>query len=150
MPHSLVTGHFLFDMEYKRFIKKERNNYNTEGIKHLYWELFDSPDTQGSGYRFMEREPVMILDDIFAEFPDWKIKVEVGYCSKIYGDILGLPASSPFRVGKAVRLRATSPTSRMFIIRHLILRGVTRIGVGMQHVYFDTDNYLHKDALYIQ
>ena len=92
----------------------------------------------------------MILDDILSEEPDWKLKVQVAYCSKMYADILGLPAKSPFRVGKAIKLRATNPKLRMFIVRHLILRGVTRIGVGREHVYFDTDNYLYKDALYIQ
>ena len=137
-------------MQYRKFVKKDRVNYNTEGLKHLYWELFDSPDAEGSGYRFMEREPVLILDDILSEYSDWKLKVETGYCSKAYADILGLPAQSPFRVGKAVKLRATNPKLRMFIIRHLILRGVTRIGVGREHVYFDTDNYLYKDALYVQ
>lgn len=137
-------------MEYRKFVKKDRVNYNTEGLKHLYWEIFDSPDSEGSGYRFMEREPVLILDDIFSEFPDWKPKIQCAYCSKQYGDILGLPAKSPFRVGKAIKLRATNPSQRMFIVRHLILRGVTRIGVGREHVYFDTDNYLYKDALYVQ
>ena len=135
---------------YRPFVKKDRVNYNTEGLKHLYWEIFDSPDSEGSAYNFMEREPVLILDDILSEEPDWIPKIEVGYCSKPYGDILGLPISSPFRVGKAVRLRVTNPKSRMFLVRHLILRNVTRIGVGMKHVYFDTDNYLNKDALYIQ
>lgn len=137
-------------MQYRKFVKKDRFNYNTEGLKHLYWELFDSPDAEGSGYRFMEREPVLILDDILSEYPDWKLKVQTAYCSKPYADILGLPAQSPFRVGKAIKLRATNPKLRMFIIRHLILRGVTRIGVGREHVYFDTDNYLYKDALYVQ
>lgn len=149
MPQSLWTGH-LFVMEYRKFVKKDRVNYNTEGLKHLYWELFDSPDAEGSGYRFMEREPVLILDDILSEYPDWKLKVQTAYCSKPYADILGLPAQSPFRVGKAIKLRATNPKLRMFIVRHLILRGVTRIGIGREHIYFDTDNYLYKDALYVQ
>jgi hypothetical protein len=26
--------------------------------------MFDSPNEEGSGYRFMEREPVLILDEI--------------------------------------------------------------------------------------
>ena len=137
-------------MQYRKFVKKDRFNYNTEGLKHLYWELFDSPDAEGSGYRFMEREPVLILDDILSEEPDWKLKVETAYCSKPYGDILGLPAQSPFRVGNAIKIRATNPKLWMFILRHLILRCVTRIGVGREHIYFDTDNYLYKDALYVQ
>ena len=123
---------------------------NREGLKHLYWELFDSPDCPGSAFNYMEREPVLILDDIITEFKLYRPKIEVAYTSKTYADVLGLPTSSAHRVGKAIRLRATNPKQRMFIVTELIRRGVTRIGVGREHVYFDTDNYLNTDALYIQ
>lgn len=127
-----------------------RDKMNTEGLNRLYWELFDSPDAEGSAFKFMEREPVLVLDDFMTEFPMYKIKVELAYTSKNYADLIGLPSSSPHRVGKAVKLRVTNPKMRMFVVRGLILRGITRVGVGMKHVYFDTDNYLKKDALYIQ
>ena len=130
--------------------KKNRKSYNQEGLTYLYWELFDSPDTPGSAFRYMEREPVLILDDIIRVNRDLRPKVEVAYASKLYADVLGLPSSSPHRVGCAVRLRVTNPRVRMIWVKQLILRGVTRIGVGREHVYFDTDNYLKDDALYVQ
>lgn len=134
------------------FDKKVRDSIecNRQGLKHLYWELFDSPDAPGSAFRYMEREPVLILDDIVTEFEKYRPKIEVAYVSKSYGDLLGLPSSSPHRIGKAIRFRTTNPTQRMFIVTELIRRGVSRIGVGKEHVYFDTDNYLKKDALYVQ
>ncbi len=123
---------------------------NREGLRHLYWELFDSPDSPGSAFNYMEREPVLILDDIITEFKQYRLKIDVAYTSKTYADVLGLPTSSPHRVGKAIQLRVTNPRQRMFMVTELIRRGVTRIGVGREHVYFDTDNYLKEDALYIQ
>jgi len=37
---------------------------NCEGLTYLTWDMFDSPDLPNSGYKFMEREPVIILDNI--------------------------------------------------------------------------------------
>lgn len=137
-------------MTYKPYDRKNRKSYDQRGLVYLYWELFDSPDAPGSAFRYMEREPVLILDDIMREHRDWKPQIEVAYTTKTYADILGLPTSSSHRVGCAVQLRARNPEKRMFIVSNLIRRGVTRIGVGIDHVYFDTDNYLKKDALYVQ
>ena len=133
----------------KVFNKKDRESFNTEGLTHLYWELFDSADAKGSAFRFMEREPVLILDDIIKVFQYWRPQVILGYTSKPVADLLGLPTSSSFRVGKAIRLKAKNPKARMFLVENLIIRGVTRIAVCMDYVEFDTDNYLKKDALYI-
>ena len=134
----------------KIYVKADRDKYNTEGLKHLYWELFDSQDSVGSGFRFMEREPVLILDDIITEFQHYRPSIELGYTSKIFGDVLGLRDSSPYRVGKGIRLRIISSEKRMFIVKNLILRGVERIAVGDKFVEFDTDNYLYKPNLYIR
>jgi hypothetical protein len=133
----------------KGFNRKDRENFNTDGLSHLYWELFDSADAKGSAFRYMEREPVLILDDIIKEHYYFRPHILLGYTSKPVADLLGLPTSSSFRVGKAVRLKAKNPKTRMFIVENLIIRGVTRIAVCMDYVEFDTDNYLKKDALYI-
>ena len=130
--------------------KEFREGKDIEGLTYLTWNAFDSPDSVGSGFKYMEREPVLILDDIIREFPHYRPAVEIGYVSKPIGDLLGLPTSSPYRVGKGVRLRTPNPKKRMFIVKNLILRGVTRIAVNMNYVEFDTDNYLKEDALYVR
>ena len=123
---------------------------NKQGLKNLHWELFDSPDEPGSGFKFMEREPVLILDDIIVEHTLYKPKIIMGYTSQKYADLRGLPSSSSHRTGHAVLLRVTNAKKRMFLVRHLILRGVQRIGIGQEHVYFDTDLYLKGPRLYYQ
>ena len=130
--------------------KEFREGKDIEGLRYLTWNAFDSPDSVGSGFRFMEREPVLILDDIIREFPHYRPAVEIGYVSKPIGDLLGLPTSSPYRVGKGIRLRTPNPKKRMFIIKNLILRGVTRIAININYVEFDTDNYLKQDAFYVR
>ena len=133
----------------KSFDKKSRLDFNTEGLTHLYWDLFDSVDSTGSAFRYMEREPILILDDIIKQHQYWRPFVLLGYTSQPVADLLGLPTSSSFRVGKAVRLRAKNPRARMFIVENLIIRGVTRIAASLDYVEFDIDNYLKKPALYI-
>ena len=46
------------------------NERDTEGLTHLRWSMFDSPDSEGSGYLFMEREPVYILDVVCKMYRD--------------------------------------------------------------------------------
>jgi hypothetical protein len=134
----------------RNYNRKNKEFNNTEGLRHLYWELFDSPDAKGSAFRYMEREPVLILDDIMVEFPMWRPAIELGYTSQPYSNLLGLVSHSPYRVGKGVRLRVLDSKKRMFLVKNLILRGVTRIAVSEKYVEFDTDNYLYKPNLYIR
>ena len=134
----------------RNYNRKNKEFNNTEGLKHLYWELFDSPDSKGSAFRYMEREPVLILDDIMVEFPMWRPSIELGYTSQPYSDLLGLTSYSPYRVGKGVRLKVLDSKKRMFLVKNLILRGVVRIAVSEKYVEFDTDNYLYKPNLYIR
>jgi len=137
-------------MKAKSFKRADRETNNTVGLQNLYWELFDSPDANGSGFRYMEREPVLILDDIITEHYHYRPKILLGYTSKAVADSLGLPSISPYRVGKGIMLRVTNATARMFLVENLIIRGVKRIAVSDDNVEFDTDNFLYKPKLYIR
>jgi hypothetical protein len=137
-------------LETRKYNKSIRDKYNREGLSHLYWELFDSRDCVGSAFRFIEREPVLILDDIIKEFHHYIPMIELGYTSKTYADLLGLPTQSPYRVGKGIRLKVLNAQKRMFLVENLIIRGVKRIAVSDNYVEFDLDNYLQKPKLYIR
>ena len=137
-------------IEVRSFSKKDRSGFNREGLKQLYWELFDSRDAAGSAFRYMEREPVLILDDICVEHYSYRPKIELGYTSKTVADLLGLPTISPYRTGRGIMIRVTNATARMFLVENLIIRGVKRIAVSDNSVEFDTDNYLYKPKLYIR
>lgn len=128
-----------------KFTKEELQN--CEGLEYLTWDQFDSPDTPGSGYRFMERKPVIILDQITKKTRR-EYHIERGYCSKTYADKIGLVSNNSHRVGKAIQIRILNPKKRMQLIAYLCNFGVTRIAVSRESVYFDTDD-LKDPAFYL-
>jgi hypothetical protein len=123
-----------------------KEKQNCEGLIYLTWDMFDSPNEEGSGYRFMEREPVLILDEI-TNATKYILKVELGYTSKTYADKIGLPTNSSHRTGKAVRLRVVGPRKRLSLVSYLVQLGVKRIGINREFVYFDTET-LKKPGIY--
>lgn len=119
---------------------------DTEGLSVLKWSMFDSPDKLGSGKRFMETEPVAILDEIYKR-ERLRGFIEMGYCSKAYADKIMLPSNSAHRVGMAVKLRCINGNSRFRIVKGLIQYGIERIKLFDESIYFDTDNYIKKPEL---
>ena len=111
---------------------------NTEGLRYLQWSEFDCPEEKGSGYRFMERLPVLILDKYITK-TRYNIQVLEGYMSPKYAN-KHKPARSSHRVGHAVRVKITAPDKRMKFIAFLIHEGVRRIGFDEVSVYYDTDD----------
>jgi len=120
---------------------------NCEGLTYLTWDMFDSPDLPNSGYKFMEREPVIILDNIVKKYRI-SLNIILGYTSKPYADKLKLIRANSHRVGKAVKIRCVGTKKRLTLVKGLIEQGVNRIGVGNEYVYFDTDD-LKERAFYI-
>lgn len=111
-----------------------------EGLQVLRWSMFDCPHLGlGSGKRYMERLPVRILDDVCRE-ERLKPNVMLAYVSKSYADRHSLPERDPHRVGLAVKLKVGSNKIRFKYIRSLIVRGVSRIKVSRDFVYFDVDD----------
>mgnify|MGYP000324188019 CR=1 FL=1 len=137
-------------IEPRRYDKVNRDSFNRTGLSHLYWELFDSRDEQGSAFKYIEREPVLILDDILKQHQHYIPIIEIGYTTTKYANLLGLPSISPYRTGRGIRLRVTNAQKRMFLVENLIIRGIKRIAVSDDYVEFDTDNYLYKPKLYIR
>ena len=48
-----------------RYTDTYTKDMDEEGLTILKWSMFDSPDKLGSGKKFMESEPVWILDEVF-------------------------------------------------------------------------------------
>jgi hypothetical protein len=104
--------------------------------------MFDSPDSPGSGIKFMEREPVLLLDRaIHAMQRKSFTAIELAYATPAYADRLGLVSFDSHRIGKAIRLRVTNPKKKYKLVQALMNEGAHRIGVSHSKpiVYFDTD-----------
>ena len=89
----------------------------------------------------MERIPVLILDDLCRE-ERLKPNVLLGYVSKSYADRHSLPVRDPHRVGLAVKLKTKCNRVRFKYMRSLIVRGVSRIKISRDFIYFDVDDLL--------
>ena len=110
-----------------------------EGLLYLIWSQFDSPDQPGSGYRFMEREPVQLLDRVVHK-TKMVLNIQLGYVSPKYARMKGMTTFDSHRVGKAVRIRIKCKKKRMRLVSALILEGVRRIAIDRELIYFDTDD----------
>ena len=118
-----------------------------EGLRVLRWSMFDSPDSEGSGYRFMEREPVIALDRAAHRY-EYRPDVILGYTSKIVADKMGLVSIDSHRIGKAVRIRCVGPKKRLKLIRSLMEQGIQRFAIDRETIYFDTDE-LKAPSIYL-
>ena len=132
------------------FIPRYTDTYtkemDEEGLTILKWSMFDSPDKLGSGKRFMESEPVWILDEVFRT-ERLKGYIHLGYTSKTYADKIGLGLESEHRIGKAIKFKCINPSHRFRFVRGLIQRGVERITIYDESIYFDTESYLKGSEL---
>ena len=118
-----------------------------EGLRVLRWSMFDSSDSPGSGYRFMEREPVIALDRAAHRY-EYTPNVTLGYTSKPVADKLGLVSDNSHRIGKAIQIRCVGYKKRLKLVRSLMEQGVQRFAISREVVYFDTDE-LKPPAIYL-
>ena len=115
---------------------------DSEGLRNLLWSQFGCKCSKcniKSGKNFMERLPVYILDDIARE-ERIRFDIGLGYVCKPNADKLILTSKNPHRVGLGVRVNIKDPVKRLKLIRGLIMRGVTRIGIYNDYIYYDTDS----------
>ena len=79
---------------------------NTTGLEFLTWDMFDCPNAggEGTGMKFMERKPVLLLDQYVKE-TGRNLTINLGYVSKHYANWNALPSNSSHRVGLAVRVK---------------------------------------------
>ena len=113
---------------------------NTTGLEFLTWDMFDCPnhDGKGTGLKFMERKPVLLLDKFVAE-TGRNLTINRAYVGKHFANTNGLPSNSSHRVGLAVRVKVLNQKFRMQLVEFLLREGVRRISFTSKEVYFDCD-----------
>jgi len=129
--------------------------YNEEDdrqeLKKLLWSQFMCKCGKCSvktGKNFMERLPVFILDEIALE-ERMRFDIELGYVCKSKGNKIFLPTKDSHRTGLGIKVRILNNMKRLKVVRGLIVRGVTRIALADEFIYFDTDD-LKPMALYLR
>ena len=145
-----MGGGYRYKKKFNDFIPTYTDTYtkemDEEGLKILKWSMLDSPDSLGSAKRFMESEPVFILDTVFYK-ERLKGYIHLGYTSKAYADRIGLGVNSEHRVGKAINFKCINPSHRFRLVRGLIQYGVERIKLYDNSIYFDTEHNLKGSDL---
>ena len=117
---------------------------NTEGLMYLAWDDFDCPLEEGSAFKFMEREPVLILDQAI-DMMKRKMFTEIvmAYTSPAYANKKGLSKNDSHRVGKAVLLKVPDAKKKHDLLTALLALGARRIALqgnrNRDHVYYDCD-----------
>ena len=113
-----------------------------EGLKNLLWSQFGCKCFKcnvKSGKNYMERLPVYILDDIARE-ERMRFQIGLAYTCKYNSNSLALTTKNPHRVGLGVRVNIKDSVKRMKLVRGLIMRGVTRVGIYTDYIYYDADS----------
>ncbi len=123
-------------------LEEDKLRDDCEGLTYLRWSMFDSPDKVGSGKMFMEREPVLILDDVIRLTKmNWIANnIKLGYTSKWYADRNRIATNSSHRVGRAITIHCVGNHKRGLIVKALFNLGIKRIGINKKEIYFDTDD----------
>lgn len=119
---------------------------NRTFIRYFDYSEFDCPYAQGSGYRHMDREFLVMLDEA-RYLCNFKFKVLRGYVSSMYKDRLIMLDDSPHLLGKAAVLHCKVPKLRLRMVAALLEVGFHRIGIGPDYIYVDNDEV--KDPMLI-
>lgn len=122
-----------------------------EGLSYLTWDMFDCPKQVDSGFLYMDRKLVQALDRAIGKSKvNITTKVEIGYATQEHAyRVLKLPTYSAHKSGQAVRIRCTNPKTRKRLVAAMLAEGIQRVGIGREHVYFDTDN-TQPEGIFLQ
>ena len=137
--YYLIKYHLMLSGLKNSIVLTEEEKKDIEGLEYLRWSQFDCPYEKGSGYKFMEREPVLILDRV-VKSTRMVLDIELGYVSPRYAEIHNIVSISPHRIGKAIRIKCLCPKKRLKLVKHLILKGAKSFAVDRKSVTFDTDD----------
>ena len=132
------------------YTTKYTESDDTEGLHRLKWSQFGCKCFRckvDGGKFLMENIPVNILDQIARE-DRMRFDIELAYVCKQEADRLNLSSNDTHRLGLAVRVRMMCPKKRLKLVRGLIVRGVTRMRLAREFIYFDVDE-LREPSVYI-
>jgi hypothetical protein len=109
---------------------------------------FDCPMKPNSGYNYMDRELLSMLDEA-RRLSGIKFKIVEGFKSTERQKRQGGYPSNSHLIGRAVKIQCLNRKKRYKIITSLLEVGFTRIGVHTKYVYVDNDDQ-KADSIWIE
>jgi uncharacterized protein YcbK (DUF882 family) len=112
-------------------------------FNNFTYQEFDSPDSPGSGAKFMSDEFITKLD-YARDLAGIPFKINSGYRTKAHNKkVKGSPNSSHMK-GLAADIHCADNKSRFTILTSLIAAGFNRIGIAKTFIHVDLDT--NKDT----
>lgn len=106
-------------------------------FKYFSWSEFDSPDSPGSGEKYMNYQFVKQLDEA-REISGVPFKINSGYRTPDHNAKVGGVKNSAHTKGLAADIACSGETCDK-IVKALIKVGFTRIGVASSFIHVDMD-----------
>lgn len=108
--------------------------------KYFRFEEFDCPREIGSGYKYMDREFIDMLDEA-RDIAKIRFKITSGYRSKSYNSTHWMASStSSHLIGRAAHIECVNAGKRLKIIEALSMVGFKRFGLHPKYIHVDNDD----------
>lgn len=108
--------------------------------KYFTFDEFDSPDKIGSGYKYMDREFIEMLDEA-RDIAKLEFKILSGYRTKYANtNIWSASTTSSHLIGRAAHIRCLNSKFRLRIVEALSMVGFRRIGIHRDYIHVDNDD----------
>jgi hypothetical protein len=108
--------------------------------KYFRFEEFDSPDSPGSGYNYMDREFMSMLDEA-RDIAKIRFKILSGYVTSTHNKIhYKASTTSSHLIGRAAHIECVNAKKRIKIVESLNMVGFRRIGLHRNYIHIDNDD----------
>lgn len=108
--------------------------------KYFSFDEFDSPDKPGSGYKYMDREFIEMLDEA-RDIAKIKFKILSGYVTNTHNLIhYKASSASSHLIGRAAHIECLNARKRLKIVESLNMVGFRRIGIHKDYIHVDNDD----------
>jgi len=108
--------------------------------KYFSFDEFDCPGYPGSGYKYMDREFIEMLDEA-RDIAGLKFKILSGYRNAyVNTKIWEASTVSSHLIGRAAHIQCVSAKKRLRIIEALSMVGFKRFGLHREYIHVDNDD----------
>lgn len=108
--------------------------------KYFSFSEFDCPGMPGSGYKYMDREFIAMLDEA-RDIARLKFKILSGYRNpQVNTRTWNASTASTHLIGRAAHIQCTSAKKRLRIIEALSMVGFKRFGLHKDYIHVDNDD----------
>jgi len=108
--------------------------------KYFSFDEFDCPTLVGSGYKYMDREFIEMLDEA-RDIAKIRFKILSGYRTPAYNtNHFMAPTTSSHLIGRAAHIECVNAGKRLKIVEALSMVGFRRFGLHPKYIHVDNDD----------